>query len=156
MEKLIILIVTGLIIKGIVNRTRRKRQVRTRQTVTRQTVSGQVNNINTQLAKIIQAERKEVEKLRKEDIKQADKIRIAQFKANQARNDMEHYRQQQADYMKLYNHFERIANDTDRTDKTRQAAFVRCINIDNKIRSINRNIENADYKIDTYERLRNN
>ena len=155
MEELIILIAAGLAIKGIVKRIRnRKRQVKQKQF--KQNIPEQRKQIAGQLAKIIQAEQKEKEKLLKEEQKQAEKERLLKFKAGQAYNDISHLEQQKHDILKLYDTAYQTANDINQSDKKRQAAFGRMITIDSKIRSIEKQIENAQFKIKQYERIRNN
>lgn len=151
MEELI-LIGTIILIVSIIRKSYNKRNKarRVKQIVTRQQipiVSGQ------DFSKLIKAEQKELDKLKKEDLKRKEQIRTAKQKARIAWNDMQHYKQQQTDYMRLYNYYDRIANDNDINDKKRIAAYTRCINLDNKIRTINRNIETAQNKIDNFYRL---
>lgn len=162
MEQLL-LIATIATIAGIVSSTKKRNRNRKQQAVTVRNGQQQKNYMSfEQLQRILAAEQKQLEKLKKEDQKKraeqqkrSERIRTAEFKAEQAENDMIHLQQQQSDYLQLYGYFEQIANDQYASDKKRQAAFARMITLDNKIRSINKNIETAQYKIDTLQQLRN-
>lgn len=155
MSPLIIIAVIYFIVHSIKKRNSRKKQYNRIQTVKTVPTLNQ-----SQLIKIKQAEEKQLDRLKKEDLKlqkqaaaQAEKIRKARYQAKTAYNDIVHLKQQQTDILKLYGIHESIYNDPDRSDKQRIAAYNRMIAYDNRIRTINRQIETAQYKIDTYNRL---
>lgn len=159
MNPLLIVAVIYFIVHSVKKHNSRKqhcKRIRTVQTIPILTGS--------QLLKIKQNEQKQLDRLRKEDLKllerekkqaalQAEKIRKARYQAKTAYNDIVHLKQQQTDILKLYGIHEQIYSDPDRSDKQRIAAYNRMIAYDNRIRTINRQIETAQFKIDTYNRL---
>ena len=78
--------------------------------------------------------------------KQAEKARAETFKADQARTDMEHYKIQRSELLKLYNEIERQYSDA-ATDSKKEIAFRKMIALNNQIRGVDRQIEKAQYTI---------
>lgn len=78
--------------------------------------------------------------------KQAEKARAETFKAEQARTDIEHYKIQRTELLKLYNEIERQYGDA-ATDSKKEIAFRKMLALNNQIRGVDRQIEKAQYTI---------
>ena len=78
--------------------------------------------------------------------KQAEKARAETFKKEQARIDIEHYRIQRAELLKLYNEIERQYSDA-ATDSKKEILFRKQLALNNQIRGVDRQIEKAQYTI---------
>lgn len=78
--------------------------------------------------------------------KQAEKARAETFKADQARTDIEHYKIQRSELLKLYNEIEKQYSDA-ATDSRKEIAFRKMIALNNQIRGVDRQIEKAQYTI---------
>lgn len=97
-----------------------------------------------------QADRRRAEKERAAQAvkaqKAADRRKAEKFKADQARTDMEHYRVQRFELLKLYNElqkqFEQAA-----TDRQKEIVFRKQIALNNQIRGVDRQIEKAQFII---------
>ena len=113
-----------------------------------------------ELERIARIENARIEKEKREKAR-AEKERIAadrkkaadlerkkamQFRADQARTDIEHYRIQRAELLKLYNEIERQYSDA-ATDSKKEIAFRKMIALNNQIRGVDRQIEKAQYTI---------
>ena len=85
-----------------------------------------------------------IEKERRE--KAAEKERAQKFKAAQAATDIEHYKIQRSELLKLYNEIERQYSDA-ATDSKKEIAFRKMIALNNQIRGVDRQIEKAQYII---------
>ena len=92
--------------------------------------------------------RAEKEKAAADRKKEADleRKKAMQFKADQARTDIEHYRVQRFELLKLYNElqkqFEQAA-----TDRQKEIVFRKQIALNNQIRGVDRQIEKAQFTI---------
>ena len=84
----------------------------------------------------------EKERLEKEKKRRATET----FKADQARTDMEHYKVQRAELLKLYNEIEKQYSDA-ATDSKKEISFRKMIALNNQIRGVDRQIEKAQYTI---------
>lgn len=101
----------------------------------------------------IEKEKRERARAEKERIA-ADRKRAAdlerkkalQFKAAQAGTDIEHYKIQRAELIKLYNEIERQYSDA-ATDSKKEIAFRKMLALNNQIRGVDRQIEKAQYTI---------
>ena len=97
-----------------------------------------------------QADRRRAEKERAAQAvkaqKAADRRKAETFKADQARTDIEHYKIQRAELLKLYseleNQYEQAA-----TDSKKEIALRKMIALNNQIRGVDRQIEKAQYTI---------
>lgn len=78
--------------------------------------------------------------------KQAEKARAETFKADQARTDIEHYKIQRAELLKLYTELEKQYEQA-ATDKQKEIVFRKQIALNNQIRGVDRQIEKAQYTI---------
>jgi hypothetical protein len=78
--------------------------------------------------------------------KAADRRKAETFKADQARTDIEHYKVQRAELLKLYNEIEKQYSDA-ATDSKKEIAFRKMIALNNQIRGVDRQIEKAQYII---------
>ena len=78
--------------------------------------------------------------------KAADRRKAETFKADQARTDIEHYRIQRSELLKLYNEIEKQYSDA-ATDSKKEIAFRKMIALNNQIRGVDRQIEKAQYII---------
>lgn len=78
--------------------------------------------------------------------KQAEKARAETFKADQARIDLEHYKVQRAELLKLYTELEKQYSDA-ATDSKKEIAFRKMIALNNQIRGVDRQIEKAQFII---------
>ena len=72
--------------------------------------------------------------------------RAETFKADQARTDIEHYKIQRSELLKLYNEIEKQYSDA-ATDSKKEIAFRKMIALNNQIRGVDRQIEKAQYTI---------
>lgn len=97
-----------------------------------------------------QADRRRIEKEKAAQAvkaqKAADRRKAETFKADQARTDIEHYRVQRAELLKLYNEIEKQYGDA-ATDSKKEIAFRKMIALNNQIRGVDRQIEKAQYTI---------
>ena len=104
--------------------------------------------------KIARIQAARIEKERREQARldrqaQADRRRAEKEKqkaADQARNDMEHYRVQRAELLKLYNELERQYEQA-ATDSKKEIAFRKMIALNNQMRGVDKQIEKAQYTI---------
>ena len=85
-----------------------------------------------------------IEKERRE--KAAEKERAQKFKAAQAATDIEHYKIQRSELLKLYNEIEKQYSDA-ATDSKKEISFRKMIALNNQIRGVDRQIEKAQYTI---------
>ena len=97
-----------------------------------------------------QADRRRAEKERAAQAvkaqKAADRRKAEKFKADQARTDMEHYRIQRSELLKLYDELKKQF-DAAGTDKQKEIVFRKQIALNNQIRGVDRQIEKAQYTI---------
>lgn len=142
----LILIITIWIVCGVIKRIKRRRAARLQHVRTVQAVQA-VQTVRNDMEKILAREKIITERLKKEDLKQAKKDRLNEFKTRQAVEDINHLEQQKHDILKLYNAVYAVYKDPDKPVKTRQAAYARMIGYDNKIRNIEKNIEKARFII---------
>lgn len=153
---LLLLIITiailSKIIRSINNRHARSRKAAAQRDADRKRIEAREA---IQRFALIEREQRIKERLEKEDAKQAEKERLNAFRAKQARDDITHFEQQQRDYLKLYTAAENIANNIDASDRKRQAAFARMIQLDNRSRTIQKQIEKNQYIIAQHERTAN-
>ena len=100
--------------------------------------------------RIAQADRRRAEKEKAVQAvkaqKAADRRKAETFKADQARTDMEHYRVQRSELLKLYDELEKQYNDA-ATDSKKEIAFRKMIALNNQIRGVDRQIEKAQFTI---------
>lgn len=89
---------------------------------------------------------KDREKLEREKRKQADRCKAETFKADQARTDIEHYKIQRSELLKLYTELEKQYIDA-ATDSKKEILFRKQIALNNQIRGVDRQIEKAQYTI---------
>ena len=75
-----------------------------------------------------------------------ERKKAMQFKVDQARTDIEHYKIQRAELLKLYNEIEKQYGDA-ATDSKKEIAFRKMIALNNQIRGVDRQIEKAQYTI---------
>ena len=85
-----------------------------------------------------------IEKERRE--KAAEKERAQKFKVAQAGTDIEHYKIQRAELLKLYNEIEKQYEQA-ATDSKKEIAFRKMIALNNQIRGVDKQIEKAQYTI---------
>ena len=85
-----------------------------------------------------------IEKERRE--KAAEKERAQKFKAAQAATDIEHYKIQRSELLKLYNEIEKQYSDAV-TDSKKEILFRKQLALNNQIRGVDRQIEKAQYTI---------
>lgn len=78
--------------------------------------------------------------------KAADRRKAETFKADQARTDIEHYKIQRSELLKLYNEIEKQYGDA-ATDSKKEIAFRKMIALNNQIRGVDRQIEKAQFTI---------
>jgi hypothetical protein len=97
-----------------------------------------------------QADRRRTEKERiAADRKKAadlERKKALQFKAAQAATDIEHYKIQRTELLKLYSELEKQYSDA-ATDSKKEIAFRKMIALNNQIRGVDRQIEKAQYTI---------
>lgn len=102
------------------------------------------------LEKQAQADRRRAEKEKAAQAvkaqKAADRRKAETFKADQARTDIEHYKVQRAELLKLYNEIEKQYSDA-ATDSKKEIAFRKMIALNNQVRGVDRQIEKAQYTI---------
>ena len=102
------------------------------------------------LDKQTQADRRRIEKEKAAQAvkaqKAADRRKAETFKADQARTDMEHYRVQRSELLKLYSELEKQYEQA-ATDSKKEIAFRKMIALNNQIRGVDRQIEKAQYII---------
>lgn len=102
------------------------------------------------IEKAAQADRRRIEKEKAAQAvkaqKAAERRKAETFKADQARTDIEHYRVQRAELLKLYNEIEKQYGDA-ATDSKKEIAFRKMIALNNQIRGVDRQIEKAQYTI---------
>lgn len=100
--------------------------------------------------RIAQADRRRAEKEKAAaDRKRAadlERKKALQFKAAQAGTDIEHYKIQRAELLKLYNELEK-QYDAAATDKQKETVFRKQIALNNQIRGVDRQIEKAQFTI---------
>ena len=85
-----------------------------------------------------------IEKERRE--KAAEKERAQKFKAAQAATDIEHYKIQRSELLKLYSELEKQYEQA-ATDSKKEIAFRKMIALNNQMRGVDRQIEKAQYTI---------
>ena len=78
--------------------------------------------------------------------KKAEKERAQKFKAAQAATDIEHYKVQRSELLKLYNEIEKQYNETTAQGK-KEILFRKQLALNNQIRGVDRQIEKAQYTI---------
>lgn len=78
--------------------------------------------------------------------KAADRRKAETFKADQARTDIEHYKIQRSELLKLYDELEKQYEQA-ATDSKKEIAFRKMIALNNQIRGVDRQIEKAQYTI---------
>lgn len=97
-----------------------------------------------------QADRRRIEKEKAAQAvkaqKAADRRKAEIFKTDQARTDIEHYKVQRSELLKLYNEIERQYGDA-ATDSKKEIAFRKMIALNNQMRGVDRQIEKAQYII---------
>ena len=97
-----------------------------------------------------QADRRRIEKEKAAQAvkaqKAADRRKAETFKADQARTDIEHYKIQRSELLKLYDELKRQF-DAAATDKQKEIVFRKQIALNNQIRGVDRQIEKAQYTI---------
>lgn len=97
-----------------------------------------------------QADRRRIEKEKAAQAvkaqKAADRRKAETFKADQARTDIEHYKVQRAELLKLYSELEKQYEQA-ATDSKKEIAFRKMIALNNQIRGVDRQIEKAQYTI---------
>lgn len=97
-----------------------------------------------------QADRRRAEKERiAADRKKAadlERKKALQFKAAQAGTDIEHYKVQRTELLKLYSELEKQYEQA-ATDSKKEIAFRKMIALNNQIRGVDRQIEKAQYTI---------
>ena len=97
-----------------------------------------------------QADRRRIEKEKAAaDRKKAadlERKKIMQFKADQARTDIEHYKVQRSELLKLYSELEKQYEQA-ATDSKKEIAFRKMIALNNQMRGVDRQIEKAQYTI---------
>lgn len=100
--------------------------------------------------RIAQADRRRIEKEKARQAvqaqKAADRRKAETFKADQARTDIEHYKIQRAELLKLYNELEKQYEQA-ATDKQKEIVFRKQLALNNQIRGVDRQIEKAQYTI---------
>lgn len=102
------------------------------------------------LDKQAQADRRRAEKERaaagRKRAADLERKKALQFKAAQAATDIEHYKIQRAELLKLYSELEKQYSDA-ATDSKKEIAFRKMIALNNQIRGVDRQIEKAQYTI---------
>ena len=102
------------------------------------------------LDKQAQADRRRAEREKaaadRKKVADMERKKAMQFKADQARTDIEHYRVQRIELLKLYNEIEKQYSDAE-TDSKKEIAFRKMIALNNQIRGVDRQIEKAQYTI---------
>lgn len=102
------------------------------------------------IEKAAAADRRRIEKEKQAQAvkaqKAADRRRAETFKADQARTDIEHYKIQRSELLKLYNEIEKQYNETTAQGK-KEILFRKQLALNNQIRGVDRQIEKAQYTI---------
>lgn len=102
------------------------------------------------IEKAAQADRRRIEKEKAAQAvkaqKAADRRKAETFKADQARTDIEHYKVQRAELLKLYSELEKQYEQA-ATDSKKEIAFRKMIALNNQMRGVDRQIEKAQYTI---------
>ena len=102
------------------------------------------------IEKAAQADRRRIEKEKAAQAvkaqKAAERKKAETFKADQARTDMEHYKVQRSELLKLYAELEKQYEQA-ATDSKKEIAFRKMIALNNQIRGVDRQIEKAQYII---------
>lgn len=97
-----------------------------------------------------QADRRRIEKEKQAQAvkaqKAAERRKAETFKADQARTDIEHYKVQRSELLKLYSELEKQYEQA-ATDSKKEIAFRKMIALNNQIRGVDRQIEKAQYTI---------
>ena len=97
-----------------------------------------------------QADRRRAEKEKQAQAVKAQKAaqrrKADTFKADQARTDIEHYKIQRTELLKLYSELEKQYEQA-ATDSKKEIAFRKMIALNNQIRGVDRQIEKAQYTI---------
>lgn len=97
-----------------------------------------------------QADRRRTEKEKAAQAVQAQKAaerrKAEKFKADQARTDIEHYKIQRTELLKLYSELEKQYSDA-ATDSKKEILFRKQLALNNQIRGVDRQIEKAQYII---------
>lgn len=100
--------------------------------------------------RIAQADRRRIEKEKARQAvkaqKAAERRKAEKFKADQARIDIEHYRAQRIELLKLYDELKKQF-DAAATDKQKEIVFRKQIALNNQMRGVDRQIEKAQYII---------
>lgn len=94
----------------------------------------------------IEKEKREQARAEKERAADLERKKALQFKAEQAGTDIEHYKVQRVELLKLYNEIEKQYGDA-ATDSKKEIAFRKMIALNNQIRGVDRQIEKAQYTI---------
>ena len=102
------------------------------------------------IEKAAQADRRRIEKEKARQAvqaqKAADRRKAETFKADQARTDMEHYKVQRSELLKLYAELEKQFEQA-ATDRQKEIVFRKQIALNNQIRCVDRQIEKAQFII---------
>jgi hypothetical protein len=102
------------------------------------------------LEKQAQADRRRAEKEKAAQAvkaqKAAERRKAETFKKEQARIDIEHYKIQRSELLKLYSELEKQYEQA-ATDSKKEIAFRKMIALNNQIRGVDRQIEKAQYTI---------
>ena len=102
------------------------------------------------IEKAAAADRRRIEKEKQAQAvkaqKAADRRKAETFKADQARTDIEHYKIQRAELLKLYSELEKQFENAG-TDKQKEIVFRKQIALNNQIRGVDRQIEKAQFTI---------
>ena len=100
--------------------------------------------------RIAQADRRRIEKEKAAQAvkaqKAAERRKAETFKADQARTDIEHYKVQRAELLKLYSELEKQYEQA-ATDSKKEISFRKMIALNNQMRGVDRQIEKAQYII---------
>lgn len=97
----------------------------------------------------IEKEKREKARAEKERAADLERKKALQFKADQARTDIEHYKIQRAELLKLYSELEKQFKNAG-TDKQKEIVFRKQIALNNQIRGVDRQIEKAQYTINKF------
>lgn len=102
------------------------------------------------IEKAAQADRRRIEKEKARQAVQAQKAaerrKAETFRVEQARTDIEHYKIQRSELLKLYSELEKQYEQA-ATDSKKEIAFRKMIALNNQIRGVDRQIEKAQYTI---------
>lgn len=94
----------------------------------------------------IEKEKREQARAEKERAADLERKNALQFKAAQAGTDIEHYKVQRAELLKLYDELEKQFKNAG-TDKQKEVVFRKQIALNNQIRGVDRQIEKAQFTI---------